>query len=84
VIQPRTDSEAEAEDVDGRLVMSSADERVDCPLNLAVRFSSTGRPSPWKLLTVRTTEDLIVSAASLARFLNLVAQSPHMLRAGKL
>jgi hypothetical protein len=35
VVQPRTDSEAETEDVEGRLVMSSADEQVDGELNLA-------------------------------------------------
>jgi hypothetical protein len=74
----------EVEDVDGKLVMSSADEQVDLELTLAARFSCTGRPLLWMPLTVLVTEDLIVSAASLARSFSLVAQSPHMLKAGKL
>jgi hypothetical protein len=74
----------EVEDVDGKLVMSSADEQVDLELTLAARLSSTGRLLLWMPLTVLVTEDLIVSAASLARSFSLVAQSPHMLKAGKL
>jgi hypothetical protein len=44
VVQPRTDSGIEVEDVDGRLVMSSVDEQVDRELTLAARLSSAGRP----------------------------------------
>jgi hypothetical protein len=43
-VQPRTDSGIEVEDVDGRLVMSSADEQVDRELTLAARLSNAGRP----------------------------------------
>jgi hypothetical protein len=42
VVQPRTDSGIEVEDVDGRLVMSSADEQVDQELTLVARLSSDG------------------------------------------
>jgi hypothetical protein len=34
----------EVEDIDGKLVMSSADEQVDWELTLAARLSNAGRP----------------------------------------
>jgi hypothetical protein len=51
-VQPRIESGIEVEDVDGRLVMSSADEQVDLELTLAVRLSSAGRPLLWMSLMV--------------------------------
>jgi hypothetical protein len=74
----------EDEDIDGKLVMSSADEQVDLGLTLAVRLSSAGRLFLWMSLMVLVTEDLIALAASLARSFSLVAQSPHMLKMGRL
>jgi hypothetical protein len=82
VVQPRTDSGIELEEVDGKLVMSSAEEQVDLELALMARLSNSGRLLLWISLMTLLTEDLIVTAVSVARSLNLVAQSPHMLKVG--
>jgi hypothetical protein len=82
VVQPRTDSGIEVEEVDEKLVVSSAEEQVDLELALAARLSSNGRPLLWMSLMTLVTEDLIVSAVSVARSFSLVAQSPHMLKVG--
>jgi hypothetical protein len=82
VVQPRTDSGIEAEEVDGMLVISSAGEQVDLELALAARLLSNGRLLLWMSLTTSLTEDLIITAVSVARSLSLVAQSPHVLKVG--